>query len=109
MPQIELAGKIYEVDEDGFLQELDKWSEEFANAYAHAEEIEGDLTEEHWKVINYLRNYCFFIPYYSGEYLFFVAEFFNQVFSKFIFYCRYFIAGTLKLAKCFRKIVVLLH
>jgi sulfur relay (sulfurtransferase) DsrC/TusE family protein len=30
MPQIELAGVTYEVDEDGFLQELDKWSESFA-------------------------------------------------------------------------------
>ncbi|HQN67726.1 MAG TPA: TusE/DsrC/DsvC family sulfur relay protein, partial [Smithellaceae bacterium] len=57
MPQIELAGKTYEVDEDGFLQELDKWSEEFAEAYAHVEEIDGKLTEEHWMVINYLRNY----------------------------------------------------
>lgn len=57
MATIELAGKAYEVDEDGFLQELDKWSEEFAQAYASAEDIEGPLTEEHWKVINYLRNY----------------------------------------------------
>ncbi len=57
MPHIELAGKTYEVDEDGFLQELDKWNEEFAQAYANAEDIEGPLTEEHWKIINYLRNY----------------------------------------------------
>ena len=57
MPIIELAGKTYDVDEDGFLQELDKWSEEFAQAYAHTEEIEGELTPEHWKIIHYLRNY----------------------------------------------------
>ncbi len=57
MPQIELAGKTYEVDEDGFLQELDKWSQEFAQAYAKEEGIEGTLTEDHWKIINYLRNY----------------------------------------------------
>lgn len=57
MPIITLAGKEYEVDEDGFLQELDKWSEEFAQAYASAEDIEGTLTEEHWILINYLRNY----------------------------------------------------
>jgi TusE/DsrC/DsvC family sulfur relay protein len=48
MATIELSGKSYEVDEDGFLQELDKWSEEFAQAYAHVEDIE---------VIHYLRNY----------------------------------------------------
>jgi len=57
MPTIELDGKVYEVDEDGFLQELDKWNPEFAQAYAKMEEIEGTLTEEHWKVINYLRDY----------------------------------------------------
>jgi tRNA 2-thiouridine synthesizing protein E len=57
MPQIELAGKTYEVDEDGFLQELDKWNEEFAAAYAQSEGIDGPLTEEHWKIINYLRSY----------------------------------------------------
>ena len=57
MPIIELCGKPYEVDEDGFLQGLDKWSEEFAQAYASSEGIEGPLTEEHWKLIHYLRNY----------------------------------------------------
>ena len=57
MPTIELAGKAYEVDEDGFLQELDKWSREFAQAYACQEEIEGALTEDHWKTIDYLRDY----------------------------------------------------
>ena len=57
MPHIELAGKKYDVDEDGFLQELDKWNEEFAQAYANTEGIEGTLTEEHWKLIHYLRNY----------------------------------------------------
>ena len=56
MPTIELAGKSYEVDEDGFLQQLDKWTEDFAKAYAKEEGIEGALTEEHWKIIHYLRN-----------------------------------------------------
>ena len=55
MPQIELAGKTYEVDEDGFLQELDKWNEEFAQAYAKRKD-RRPLTEEHWKIINYLRD-----------------------------------------------------
>jgi TusE/DsrC/DsvC family sulfur relay protein len=57
MPTITLKGKTYEVDEDGFLQELDKWSEEFAQEYAKEEGIEGTLTDEHWKLINYLRSY----------------------------------------------------
>ena len=57
MPKIELAGESYEVDEEGFLQESDKWSVEFAQAYAKEEGIEEPLTEEHLKVINYLRSY----------------------------------------------------
>ena len=57
MPEITLAGKTYEVDEDGFLQQLDKWNAEFAQEYAKEEGIEGSLSEEHWKIINYLRNY----------------------------------------------------
>jgi dissimilatory sulfite reductase related protein len=57
MPMIGLAGKTYEVDEDGFLQEPDKWNEEFAQAYAGEEGIEGPMNKDHWKVINYLRGY----------------------------------------------------
>jgi tRNA 2-thiouridine synthesizing protein E len=57
MPTIELAGKSYEVDEDGFLQELDKWNEDFAKALAPSEGIEGPLSDDHWKLIKYLRDY----------------------------------------------------
>ncbi len=45
-----------EVDEDGFMQEPDKWNETVAAAIATTEGVEG-LTEEHWKVVNYLRDY----------------------------------------------------
>ncbi len=50
-------GKQVEVDEDGFIQEPDQWSEELAAALAKSEEEIADLTPDHWKVINYLRNY----------------------------------------------------
>ncbi len=56
MAVIKLDGIEVEVDEDGFIQEPDKWSEELAEAIAKTEEVE-DLTEDHWKVINYLRSY----------------------------------------------------
>ncbi len=56
MPIIEINGLQIDVDEDGFIQEPDKWSEEIAVALATTEEVD-DLTEDHWKVINYLRNY----------------------------------------------------
>ena len=56
MSVIKLDGLEVEVDEDGFIQEPDKWCEELAVAIAKTEEVD-DLTEDHWKVINYLREY----------------------------------------------------
>ncbi len=48
-------GHSIEVDEDGFIQEPDQWSEDLAAALAKSEEEIEKLTPEHWKVINYLR------------------------------------------------------
>jgi TusE/DsrC/DsvC family sulfur relay protein len=45
-----------EVDEDGFMQDPETWTEEIAKALATTEGVQ-DLTEEHWKVVNYLREY----------------------------------------------------
>lgn len=56
MASINLHGNSYEVDEDGFLQEPDKWTEDVAKAMAEMEGI-NDLNETHWKVMNYLRDY----------------------------------------------------
>jgi len=56
MPRLELGGKLLEVDEDGFIQDPDQWDEEVAKALAKTEGVE-DMTEEHWKVVNYLREY----------------------------------------------------
>lgn len=56
MPVYEVAERIYEVDEDGFLQEPEKWNPEVAADFACTEHIEH-LTDDHWKVINYIRDY----------------------------------------------------
>jgi tRNA 2-thiouridine synthesizing protein E len=56
MPKFEHGSISIEVDEDGFIQEPDKWDEEVAAALATTEGI-TDLTQDHWKVMNYLRNY----------------------------------------------------
>lgn len=56
MAKINLGGLLLEVDEDGFLQEPDKWNESVAKDLAALEGITS-LDETHWKVINYLRNY----------------------------------------------------
>jgi tRNA 2-thiouridine synthesizing protein E len=45
-----------DVDEDGFMQEPEAWNEDVAMALASTEGV-TDLTEEHWKVVTYLRDY----------------------------------------------------
>ena len=56
MAMVELGGAQLEIDEDGFIQEPDKWNEGVAADLAKTEGVD-DLTEEHWKVVNYLREY----------------------------------------------------
>ena len=56
MAQMKLAGDTYEVDENGFMQETDRWTEDVARAYAAREDV-NELTDEHWTAVNYLRNY----------------------------------------------------
>jgi TusE/DsrC/DsvC family sulfur relay protein len=56
MPTFNHGDVSIDVDEDGFMQEPDKWNETVAAAIATTEGVEG-LTEEHWKVVNYLRDY----------------------------------------------------
>ena len=56
MSTFEYSGGTIEVDEDGFMQEPDLWNEEIAKALAATEGVD-ELTDDHWKVVNYLRNY----------------------------------------------------
>lgn len=56
MPVFEVEGRTYEVDEDGFLQEPERWSDDVARDFAQTEAI-TDLQEPHWKVIRYIRDY----------------------------------------------------
>lgn len=56
MPIVNLSGIEIDVDEDGFIQVPDTWTPELAAAIALTEDVEV-LTEDHWKVVNYLRDY----------------------------------------------------
>ncbi len=56
MPKTELGGVELEVDEDGFIQEPDKWNKSIAEDLAKTEEA-YPMSEDHWKVVNYLREY----------------------------------------------------
>ncbi len=52
---IDVNGKTFETDEEGYLVNLSDWSEEIANHIAAQEQVE--MSENHWEVVNFLRNY----------------------------------------------------
>lgn len=51
----QLNGTMVEHDEEGYIQELDKWNRDLAALIAREENIE--MSDEHWEVINFLRDY----------------------------------------------------
>lgn len=57
MPRIEIKGKAYETNEEGFLIHPEEWSEDVAAVLARQEESIDSLTDEHWSVIRYIRRY----------------------------------------------------
>jgi tRNA 2-thiouridine synthesizing protein E len=52
---IEVNGKQYETDEEGYLVNLSDWTEDVAGAIAKVENI--DMSPNHWEVVNFLRDY----------------------------------------------------
>lgn len=50
----EVEGRTVEADANGYLVDLNDWSEEVARQIAAIEEL--DLTDRHWDVIRYLRD-----------------------------------------------------
>ena len=56
MPIFEYKDIKVEVDEDGFIQQPEQWNEDVAKALATTEDVE-EMTEAHWKIVNYLRDY----------------------------------------------------
>ena len=51
-----LGGLEIEVDEDGFIQEPDKWNKAVAEDIAKTENA-YPMAENHWKVVDFLRDY----------------------------------------------------
>jgi tRNA 2-thiouridine synthesizing protein E len=56
MPTFEYQELKIDVDEDGFIQKPEEWNEEVAKALASTEYVQV-MTEAHWKIVNYLRDY----------------------------------------------------
>ena len=55
MPMVSIAGKEIELDEEGFLTNLADWNKDVADYLAAEEKV--DMTESHWEVIDFLREY----------------------------------------------------
>ena len=55
MPTVDVAGKTIEVDEEGYLVNLSDWDEQVAEYLAKEEKVE--MTQNHWEVVNFLREY----------------------------------------------------
>ena len=51
----DVNGTAVEHDEEGYITNLSDWSMDLAQVIAKAEEI--DMNEEHWEVVNFLREY----------------------------------------------------
>ncbi len=52
---IDINGKSIETDEEGYIINLADWDEDVANYLAKEEGV--DMTESHWEVVNFLREY----------------------------------------------------
>ena len=55
MPSMDVNGSAVEVDEEGYLTDINDWNKDIAGALAETEEVE--LTDAHWEVIDFLREY----------------------------------------------------
>jgi tRNA 2-thiouridine synthesizing protein E len=57
MSVLEVKDKKIELSEEGFLLHPEEWDEEVAKFLAKREEGIDGLSEEHWKIIKYIRDY----------------------------------------------------
>ncbi len=55
MSAIQVDGKDYEVDEEGYLTNINDWVEGIADIMSAQDDLE--LTEDHWQIIKFLREY----------------------------------------------------
>ena len=52
---IEVNGTTLETDEEGYLTNLSEWTEDAAKVLAESEGLE--MGDDHWEIINFLREY----------------------------------------------------
>lgn len=52
---IEVNGKVYETDEEGYLADITQWEPGVADVMSKEDNL--TLTDEHWEIIKFLRQY----------------------------------------------------
>ncbi len=50
---VDVAGELVATDQEGYIQDMNQWSEKFAVALGKKEGLQ--LTQEHWEVIRFIR------------------------------------------------------
>ena len=56
MGEFQVGDITLDTDEDGFIQEPERWNKDVALALAKTEGVE-EMTDDHWKLVNFLREY----------------------------------------------------
>lgn len=56
MSRVTFKGQSYDLDDHGFLDPPEQWTESFAEGMAKMVGIRGGLTDRHWQIISYLRD-----------------------------------------------------
>jgi TusE/DsrC/DsvC family sulfur relay protein len=56
MAVINLDGREFEIDEEGFMQKPEEWDEEVAKLFATTEGI-TEMTDKHWAVVRFIRQH----------------------------------------------------
>lgn len=56
MAKLEIEGREFDVDGDGFLSTPDIWNDEVATLFAKSDGID-EMTANHWAVVRYIRNH----------------------------------------------------
>ena len=56
MPEIEIGGRKFVVDQEGFLQQPEVWDDEVARLFATTEGI-AEMNEQQWALVRFIREY----------------------------------------------------
>jgi tRNA 2-thiouridine synthesizing protein E len=56
VPEIEIGGRKFVVDEEGFLQQPETWDDEVARLFATTEGI-AEMNEQQWALVRFIREY----------------------------------------------------